>query len=161
MPDTVGALPVNRFRIGPPEPKNRRPGAGWSGQDQVRLPSVTDRVFDEPPRVIVTLSLSPGLCESMIDRRLSADLIVVPSSAVITSPALIPADAAALPELTSRTAMPFRVVWTLTPSSACCAEPLVISCATIVAMVFDGIAKPTPSFPPESLWLCLVIPITL
>ena len=26
--------------------------------------------------------------------------------------------------------------------------------------VFDGIAKPTPSLPPESLWICVLTPIT-
>ena len=26
--------------------------------------------------------------------------------------------------------------------------------------VFDGIAKPTPSLPPESLWICAFTPIT-
>ncbi len=35
-----------------------------------------------------------------------------------------------------------------------------ISWAAIEPTVLEGIAKPTPSFPPESLWICAVIPIT-
>ena len=35
-----------------------------------------------------------------------------------------------------------------------------ISCAATERTVFDGIAKPTPSLPPESLWICALTPIT-
>ena len=34
------------------------------------------------------------------------------------------------------------------------------SCETTTWIVFDGIAKPTPSLPPESLWIWALTPIT-
>jgi hypothetical protein len=38
--------------------------------------------------------------------------------------------------------------------------PSAISSPAIDATVFDAIAKPTPSFPPESLSICAVTPMT-
>ena len=33
-------------------------------------------------------------------------------------------------------------------------------CETVARTVFDGIANPTPSLPPEELWICALTPIT-
>ena len=38
--------------------------------------------------------------------------------------------------------------------------PVEISCVAIERTVFDGIEKPTPSFPPESLRICALTPTT-
>src|SRR5204862_6108047 len=47
-----------------------------------------------------------------------------------------------------------------TPRYACWAFPLEISWETIDLIVSDGIAKPTPSLPPEPLSICALTPIT-
>ncbi len=93
--------------------------------------------------------------------RIWAELVIcVEPTAVITSPAFRPASSAALPLFTVAMRTPLPVSAGVTPSSACCALPLEISCAAIDLTVFDGTANPTPSLPPPSLWICDVIPIT-
>src|SRR6478736_292691 len=140
----------------------RRETRAGSSCDGYLLPSVAVRSCVEPLRFTVKVTLSPGLCPAMIARSFSALATVVPSTATTMSPDFTPAAAAPLPELTSPTVtVPAAVVRMVTPSRACCAFPLAISCETIERTVFDGTAKPTPSLPPESLWICDVTPITL
>ena len=55
------------------------------------------------------------------------------------------------PTRSSSSATEAGIVWTETPRYACSTLPLAISCAAIDLTVFEGIAKPTPSLPPESL----------
>jgi hypothetical protein len=104
-----------------------------------------------PFRVYVTVTLSPGLRALIAARSSSDDETAVPPSDVITSPARSPAFEAGVPERTEATRAAVALLPSSTPRNACCAFPFEISCEAIDLMVLDGIAKPTPSLPPESL----------
>ena len=98
--------------------------------------------------------------ELIADRSSSADEIFVPPSETITSPLRSPAFAAGVPERTDATRALALLEPSSTPRNACCALPFEISCEAIDLIVFAGIAKPTPSLPPESLSICALTPIT-
>jgi hypothetical protein len=82
-----------------------------------------------------------------------AELILVPAAAVTTSPARRAAFAAGVPARTWPIAAPVCEEESLrtTPRKACSAFPLEISWDAIDLTVLEGIAKPTPSLPPELL----------
>ena len=75
---------------------------------------------------------------------------------------LSPAAAAGVSVRTSSSVAPaVPVDWpTETPRYACWTLPSSTICATIDFTVFDGIAKPTPSLPPDSLSICALTPMT-
>ena len=81
----------------------------------------------DPERRTFSLSVSPGSCAAMIARSRSAFGTFVPPTAVITSHAFSPADAAAVSGSTVATAAPFATVFTVTPSRACSALPVAIN----------------------------------
>ena len=112
-------------------------------------------------RKIESESLSPGACAAMMARSCSAVVTVVDPTAVITSPAFRPASARTA-RLTRRwpTPPPFDAVFTFDAEQGVLRLAARDELVAIVRTVFDGIAKPTPSLPPESLWICEVTPIT-
>jgi len=79
----------------------------------------------------------------------------------LTSPAASPALEAGLPLCTCWTTAPCPLASPIeTPRYACSTLPLEINVSAIDLTVFDGIANPTPSLPPESLRICELTPIT-
>src|SRR5262249_49753426 len=132
------------------------PASAYEG----RLASVSETVCRVPFRVNVTVTLSPGLRALIAVRSWSGAEIFVPPSEVITSPAGSPAFAAGVPALTETTRALAVLLPSSTPRYACCAWPFEISCDAIDLIVFDGIANPTPSLPPESLSIWAFTPMT-
>ncbi len=94
-------------------------------------------------------------------RRLPASLTARPLTAVMTSPALIPAFSAADPSTTCDTSAPCTLfarsmlsaisgvsVWMLTPSTPRFTSPYLMSWFITIFIMLDGIAKPMPMLPP-------------
>src|SRR5919202_3760640 len=108
-------------------------GSGSSAQ-LGRVPSLTLTWLVSPPRLTVSVTRSPGLWAS------------APGP-----PGTVCATVAPLPALAS-------VSWT--PRYACDTLPVEISSWATRRTTFDGIAKPTPWLPPESLSICELMPIT-
>ena len=75
----------------------------WSASSE---PSVTSRSLSLPSRLTVTFTLSPTLWLRTAMIRPSAELISLPSTAVMMSPFCMPALSAGLPEVTSETYAP-------------------------------------------------------
>ena len=133
----------------------------------------------------MTETVSPGLLASIARWRSAAEVIFVPSRAVITSPPVeygcpstvrvpvaprSPAFTAGVPSCTWPTSTPstsLRVEATEAgidstemPRYACFACPLEMSCEAMERTVFDGTAKPTPALAPVPPAICALTPIT-
>ena len=66
-------------------------------------PRVTLAVFSSLPRMNLTVTVSPMLCERTAKIMPSAEVIALPSTPVMMSPFSMPAAAAGLPSVTEMT----------------------------------------------------------
>src|SRR5439155_16087677 len=136
---------------------------GWRRRSyEGRVPSVTVSFTVLPLRVTLIVTVSPGLCALTLAVRSSAPEIALPSMAVTTSPALRPPLSAGEPLTTVVTCAPSFDVESPTrmPRYACWTLPPAIRVVATLFAALIGIAKPTPSLPPESLSICAFTPIT-
>ena len=102
-----------------------------------------------------------------------ASLTGVPLTAVMTSPASIPALAAGLPAcgwstiapsaffMPRLSAMPAVTGWICTPSQPRVTWPCSLSWATTIFAVSAGMSKPMPTEPPDGEKIAVLTPITL
>ena len=104
---------------------------------------------------------SPDFARVTAAVRSSAEVVVLPSKAVITSPTFRPAFAAGEPATTCVILAPPATLWIRTPRYACCTVPPPMRVwATLFALLI-GTAKPTPALSFESLSIWSLIPITV
>ena len=100
------------------------------------------------------VTVSPGSWASTATVSSSELPTGLPSTAITTSSSRMPAFAAALPGSTLSTSAPSRALSVTervaTPSVACTAEPVEMSCSAMSRAVSIGMAKPRPIEPPAA-----------